>query len=195
MPIDPQLIENLKPEQIHWLNVRLESSNDSDALRKTGLSQSTLSYWRQKDNAFRGAQDHIRKLAVTLAMEDAGGSLIAAMRALQEALEAEDRYGNADHKIRMEAAKAILSTHGLLKSKTEISGPDGKALGIGSVNIQFNKLSVGDMEALEGIVTKLIPDGNASHETSDGGNLPLCLTDGACEAEFTELCEASVADS
>lgn len=191
MPIDPETLEGLKPRQIEWLTTRLESINDAQANEETGVTDQEVTNWRKRDSRFRQVQDNIRRMAIQYAMEEVGGALVAAVKVIEDALKAEDRYGNPDHTTRLTAAKMILSTHGMFKNRTEISGPGGQPLSIGNVNIQFNKLSIGEMENLETLTQKLI-----SHPTSgNGGSVPLGLTDGACDAEFTELCETSVADS
>jgi hypothetical protein len=145
----------LTAQQWRFLALRLVSKTDTEAARELGIAENTPANWKGNDPEFAREYEACFRDGVHVAQEIARRNLGRAADTLCSALGATTTSGQPNWRARLEAARLLLQTHGLLRDRQELSGPGG-----GPIQHKMNepldltRLSDAELAALERLVER-----------------------------------------
>lgn len=143
----------LTVDQRRWISARIVSPSDAHACEAAGVDPEDVPSWRLQPE-FNAALDRAADDIVDAGKAYMEAVVAKAARRVDEALDAVRFDGSSDHKLRLDAARMTLQVSGLIRQKTEISGPSGKPLAISRAAMNVSDLSDEELNQLAGLLEK-----------------------------------------
>jgi hypothetical protein len=141
-------------DQRKWIAHRMVLASDVDACDATGIEPSAVGGWKLQPE-FIAAMDKAADDILNAGMSYVEALVAKSAQRLDEALDACNFDGSPNHTIRKSTAELVFKTSGLLRNRTEISGPKGGPVPIqNSTTSSMSAMSDEELDQLAALLEK-----------------------------------------